>query len=412
MNKMSLTARIATVFTIVVTVVLVVAAISFNYFCRLHFERKDAQLLDSKISAIEHVIASADLSVDQYAAHMGNIIGNSFAVSAVLQQEGQILYSSGDVLTGFLQSLDSPLEGRWNAEIDGRHYSGITKVLNAPSGPQEFVAYVAADVTHRVQFFDMVMEWFVYTLISSALLSGALGLFLIRKGLEPIRSLSKTTTTITANRLDTRVSTESTPRELHELVDNFNQMLVRLDESFVRLSGFSADIAHELRTPLNSMLIQFEVWLIKDRDKAEYKEMLFSSLEELRQMSRMVDDMLFLAKSDNHLVVPRRESTDLAAVAASVLEYYEYLAEDKGIRLNLVGSASVLVDVAMMRRAISNIVSNALRYADPGSTIDVELESGNGFSSMAISNRGENIPEAAVARIFDRFYRADRDGLK
>lgn len=84
MNKMSLTARIATVFTIVVTVVLVVAAISFNYFCRLHFERKDVQLLDSKISAIEHVIASADLPVDQYAAYMGNIIGNSFAVSAVL----------------------------------------------------------------------------------------------------------------------------------------------------------------------------------------------------------------------------------------------------------------------------------------------------------------------------------------
>src|SRR3546814_3400540 len=95
-------------------------------------------------------------------------------------------------------------------------------------------------------------------------------------------------------------------------------MLVRLDESFVRLSWFSADIAHELRTPLNNMLTQFEVGLIKDRDVTDYKEMLFSSLEELRRMSRMVDDMLFLAKSDNHMIVPNLEEANLAEVTASV----------------------------------------------------------------------------------------------
>src|SRR3546814_19784203 len=112
-------------------------------------------------------------------------------------------------------------------------------------------------------------------------------------------------------------------------------MLVSLDESVVRRSGFSADIAHELMTPLNNMLTQFEVGLIKDRDVTDYKEMLFSSLEELRRMSRMVDDMLFLANSDNHMIVTNLEEANLAAVTASVLDYHEFSAEAKGVVLAL-----------------------------------------------------------------------------
>jgi two-component system heavy metal sensor histidine kinase CusS len=253
----------------------------------------------------------------------------------------------------------------------------------------------------------MIQQWFAYTLMISALVSGALGVVLIKKGLKPIDELSKTSSTVTANCLDTRIPTESVPGELHELVDNFNEMLSRLDDSFLRLSGFSADIAHELRTPLNSMLTQVEVALMRDRENAAYKDILYSALDELRRMSKMVDDMLFLAKADNGRITPNAENASMAEIAASVIDYYELAAEDKKVEIALSGDGSVHGDKSMLRRAISNIVSNAVRYAEEGSTIRVDI-SGSGTSvSTAISNHGTTIPAELQTRIFDRFYRVD-----
>lgn len=266
---------------------------------------------------------------------------------------------------------------------------------------------MALDVTHRIHFFDMIQQWLAYTLVVSALLSGALGVVLIRKGLKPIDELSKTSSTVTAHCLDTRIPTESVPGELHELVDNFNEMLSRLDDSFLRLSGFSADIAHELRTPLNSMLTQMEVALLRDRENTDYKDILYSALEELRRMSKMVDDMLFLAKADNGKITPNAEDASMAEITASVIEYYELAAEDKKVEIALSGDGSVHGDKSMLRRAVSNIVSNAVRYAEEGSTISVEISESGGSVSTAISNRGTTIPAELQARVFDRFYRVD-----
>ena len=197
------------------------------------------------------------------------------------------------------------------------------------------------------------------------------------------------------------------PGELHELVDNFNEMLSRLDDSFLRLSGFSADIAHELRTPLNSMLTQMEVALLRDRENADYKDIIYSALEELRRMSKMVDDMLFLAKADNGKIIPSTEDASMAEITASVVEYYDLAAEDRNVRIELTGDGQVKGDKSMLRRAISNIVSNAVRYADEGSTISVEIWKSGTSISTAISNCGITIPEELQTRVFDRFYRVD-----
>jgi two-component system heavy metal sensor histidine kinase CusS len=298
-------------------------------------------------------------------------------------------------------------EERWTVSFGGHQYSGITRKVNRWVEGQDTVIYLALDVTHRIHFFDMIQQWFAYTLVVSALLSGALGVVLIRKGLKPIDELSKTSSTVTAHCLDTRIPTESVPGELHELVDNFNEMLSRLDDSFLRLSGFSADIAHELRTPLNSMLTQMEVALLRDRENTDYKDIFYSALEELRRMSKMVDDMLFLAKADNGKITPNAEDASMAEITASVIEYYELAAEDKKVEIALSGDGSVHGDKSMLRRAVSNIVSNAVRYAEEGSTISVEISESGGSVCTAISNRGTTIPAELQARVFDRFYRVD-----
>jgi len=157
------------------------------------------------------------------------------------------------------------------------------------------------------------------------------------------------------------------------------------------------------------MLTQTEVALMKDRSGEDYKEILLSTLEELRRMSRMVDDMLFLAKADNGMITPDLEDHNLATIGASVLEYYEYAADEKGLKLimSCEGVTWVQGDNLMLRRALSNILSNAVRYADEGTVVVIEVSRADDWVLLKVSNQGPIISAEHIDKLFDRFYRID-----
>ncbi|MEH6388447.1 MULTISPECIES: heavy metal sensor histidine kinase [Pseudomonas] len=409
MSRLSLRGRMALLFVIVVTAVLSLAAVSFDYFCRLHFKQQDAAVLESKVSALKSILTRGNSLEPEMVSDIHRLVDTSFGFAAAILAGDRVVYSHHNLSEELAASLGPRQGERWLIQVGPNRYSGMTERIEGWADGEGGTIHLAMDVTHRTHFFEMIRRWFFYTLIISAALSGALGFVFIRRGLEPISSLSRTSSTITANCLDTRISTESVPSELHELVDNFNAMLERLDQSFLRLSSFSADIAHELRTPLNSMLTQTEVALLKERDSAAYKDVLFSTLEELRRMSRMVDDMLFLAKADNGMITPDFEDHDLSAIAASVLEYYEYAADEKEIKLALhsTGTTQVKGDNLMLRRAISNVISNAVRYGEPGSTVNIRVSNAREWVRLEVSNQGPTIAPDHIDKLFDRFYRID-----
>ena len=409
MSRLSLRGRMALLFVIVVTAVLSLAAVSFDYFCRLHFKQQDAAVLESKVSALKSILKRGNSLEPEMVSDIHRLVDTSFGFAAAILAGDRVVYSHHNLSEELAASLGPRQGERWLIQVGPNRYSGMTERIEGWADGEGGTIHLAMDVTHRTHFFEMIRRWFFYTLIISAALSGALGFVFIRRGLEPISSLSRTSSTITANCLDTRISTESVPSELHELVDNFNAMLERLDQSFLRLSSFSADIAHELRTPLNSMLTQTEVALLKERDSAAYKDVLFSTLEELRRMSRMVDDMLFLAKADNGMITPDFEDHDLSAIAASVLEYYEYAADEKEIKLALhsTGTTQVKGDNLMLRRAISNVISNAVRYGEPGSTVNIRVSNAREWVRLEVSNQGPTIAPDHIDKLFDRFYRID-----
>jgi two-component system heavy metal sensor histidine kinase CusS len=185
-------------------------------------------------------------------------------------------------------------------------------------------------------------------------------------------------------------------------------MLARLEGSFRRLSDFSADIAHELRTPISNLMIETQVALSRSRTADDYREILYSSLEEYEHLARMITDMLFLAKADNGLLVPNREELDLAREVDAVVEYYEVLAAERNIRLRRSGEGRISGDRLMLRRAIGNLVSNAVRHAPEGGEVTIELSPGEqGGIRIAVVNPGEPIATEDRNRIFDRFYRVD-----
>lgn len=230
-----------------------------------------------------------------------------------------------------------------------------------------------------------------------------------RRGLAPLRDICSVAASITANRLDQRLTVAAIPQELAEVVQTLNDMLSRLEESFRRLANFSSDLAHELRTPVSNLLTQTQVTLARARSADEYQDVLASNAEELERLSRTVADMLFLARADNDLLVPHRETIDLADEVTSLFDFYEALAADKGLHLQASGSAVVCGDRLMLRRAIGNLLSNAVRHTPPGGWVRVRLDdAAAGEAVVSVANGGQTIAAEQLPRLFDRFWRVDR----
>jgi two-component system heavy metal sensor histidine kinase CusS len=213
---------------------------------------------------------------------------------------------------------------------------------------------------------------------------------------------------IEASRLGERLPERHVPAEIESLAVAFNAMLARLEDSFRRLSEFSSDIAHELRTPVSNLMTQTQVALSSARDSDDYREILYSNLEEYERMAQMIGDMLFLAQADNGLLKPGYADIDLNAEVRALFDYFDAWAEERGVTLALEGTTSPLAgDRLMLRRALSNLLANAIRHTAAGNTVRVRLASDQSGISVVVENPGPVIPPEHLPRLFDRFYRVD-----
>lgn len=248
------------------------------------------------------------------------------------------------------------------------------------------------------------------------LLLVAVGAWLIaRTGLAPLRRFHRLASRIGTHSLDARVNLAGLPSELAALAQEFNAMLERIDLGYRRLQDFSADLAHEMRTPVATLLGRTQVALSRTRSEVELREALEGNVDELERLSRLIADMLFIASADASESPLQKEVLDLGAEARRVVEYLGVLADERDIQLEVAGEASVEADRPLVQRAITNLVSNAVRHANAGTTVRVKMARQASVATVAISNEGAEIPPEHLARIFDRFYRVDpartrRDG--
>lgn len=248
----------------------------------------------------------------------------------------------------------------------------------------------------------------IYLAVGMAfLLTALLGFVLLRRGLRPLREMAAHATDISPARLHSRMSSDNTPVELQQLSDAYNAMLDRLAEGYQRLTQFSADLAHEIRTPVGSLMGHCQVALRQGRSADEYQALLASNLEELERISRIVESILFLARAEDTQAVVQRQPLQVHAELERVAEYFEGLAEERRIRLLISGEATLDADPLLLRRALSNLVANAIRYADAHSDVLIGVESSAGHCMIWVENQGPALDPAALAHLFDRFYRGD-----
>jgi two-component system, OmpR family, heavy metal sensor histidine kinase CusS len=235
----------------------------------------------------------------------------------------------------------------------------------------------------------------------------------VRRGLAPLEHLSEQLAGIEPASLGRRLTLSQPVGELQPWIEHFNALLVRLEQAYRQLENFNADVAHELRTPLNNLIGQTEVALSRPRTHAQLQETLSSNLEELHRLGSLVHDMLFLSRADRGAKARLEQPLSLAALAHEVVEFHEAAIDERGLRVEVVGDARVAVDAGLMRRAISNLLSNAARHAAPKTVIEIGIGTAAADSShseevaLTVLNRGPEISPENLPRIFDRFFRAD-----
>jgi two-component system, OmpR family, heavy metal sensor histidine kinase CusS len=236
------------------------------------------------------------------------------------------------------------------------------------------------------------------------------GYWLSRRALSPVDALVRTAHNISGVNLDRRLPVLTTGDELQRLSDTLNEMLDRIEKSFLRVTQFTADASHELRTPISLIRTEAELALRRSRGEAEYRESLRAILLEAERTTAIVEQLLAIARADSGRESLRLEKLNLSEVVRQAHESWHQVAEIRNLQFSARMTREVFVigDAASLRKLVDLLLDNALKYTPSPGTIELSLEQTSTSAVLALRDSGPGIPEDEQAKIFERFYRVDK----
>ncbi|MEO8124423.1 MAG: heavy metal sensor histidine kinase [Burkholderiales bacterium] len=415
MRTRSITLQLTLLFAGASAVVLIAIGVLVSELVEGHLAQQDLTELSGKLELVRHRlerVRAPDELNDAATSLADALVGHHDLAARLVGPDGGGLLTSGRA--AFPQALlaearaDAPIRP-WVWRHDDRSYRGIAAAVDTGiSGSPPAVVALALDIGHHLDFMAAFRKSLALAIASGIALIALFGWAAARRGLAPMRAMARATQEISASRLSERLPLAAVPDELVHLATALNDMLARLEASFQRLSDFSSDLAHELRTPISNLMTQTEVAVSKARSADEYREVLYSNLEEYERLARMITDMLFLAQADHGLMVPRREQVELAVEVQALFAFYDAYADERGVGLVLDGQGAVEGDRLMIRRALGNLLSNAIHHTARGGTIQVRVTTRpSGETEVCVENPGDAIPTEHLQRVFERFHRVD-----
>lgn len=416
MRPLSLATRLTLLFAVAAAIVFPVFGWIIIGEMEDHFEEGDTAELriiaDTVYDALAGMRAPADLPpVERRFDDI--LVGHHSASLYIVRSDGQLVYESGHHPD--LSAVDSASTGPADGDSiellseAGQTYRVLVRQIGGAGSALSDVhtLVVATPIDYHLAFLAEFRSTLWLMVASGVLIMSAMGWIAVRRGHAPLREIVKRMRLVSATEGAEVIPPQSVPRELTDLATSFNEMTRRVDESFKRLTNFNADIAHELRTPITNLMTQTQVSLSRARTVDEYREILYSNMEEYERMAQMVGDMLFLAQQDSGAGQRERESVDLSAELRGLFDYYEGWAEERGVSLALEGRATVTGDRLLLQRALGNLLSNAIRHTPAGETVHVGLSADDDSVTVEVRNPGVPIAADDLPKIFDRFFRVD-----
>lgn len=415
-RALSLTLRSAMLFALVAALVVSGAGGYLYGAMRQEMTTRSDLQVTGRVEYYRHLL-SQRFPLDRLTANTGlfeNMLGNEQDV-LIFQQPGQrplinvnpaklSLPPMTPTPVGVPQRLSAVQSGQTEQGVPLRAVSALVRLEDGT-----LLQISAAHVMINEQKMLARYLWrIVAAVVVAFILIALLGYWVMRRGLQPLWRMAAQAAVITPNTLSTRLSEQGAPKELQQLTRSFNAMLDRLNEGYQRLTQFSADLAHEIRTPVGALMGHCQVALYQARSVEEYETLLSNNMEELERISRMVENILFLARAGEGQAVLNYQRLDVTQQLQRVADYFEGLAEERGITLVCRGEGLCTADAMLFQRALSNLVSNAIRYADENSEIQLQAVSqANGGLVIQVINQGPLISPTHLDKLFDRFYRAD-----
>lgn len=265
----------------------------------------------------------------------------------------------------------------------------------------------AEDLGERHELLERFHKRLQVVILGASLVALLVGAFLVRRGLSPLRAMSARINAIGVDRLDARIGSQPWPSDLQDLARNFDDMMIRLQAAFEQLSQFSSDLAHEFRSPITNLVAAAGVMLSRERSAADYQETLAIVVNEGERLSRMVTSMLFLARADNAQQAMNLEPVSINEEFARLVDAFEAVADESGVALESRGQGTVMADAILLRRALTNLLSNALAHTPRGGRVLLETVTDDGGVAITVRDTGCGIGPEHLAKIFDRFYRVD-----
>lgn len=406
MKQWSLVHQLSALFASVAILVSLFTGWALMHAVDNHFADMDRHVLQHALTDATKMLQQLDghLELDELPSMLHRALPGPTAMSLVLRDDNDHLWAVD-------RGLSPPSDVRvfWpnNEQLLTLETYGLRAMASRVHGKdREWSLLVLMDMQHHVHFMQEFRVSLWIGLMLSAILVGGLGYIISLRSLSPLSSLAHRMQAVSVQDMQSQQLPLPESVELRAVADAFNTMLTRFSGAFERLQDVSANMAHELRTPLNALMLQAQVTLSQPRSVSEYEDQLEASLEELSQLSRMVEDMLFLARSDNGLMALKCTTVDVDGLLRKICHFYLQMSEDRNLEVTLSGTARVYADEGLLRRALVNLLSNALTYAPVGSQINIELSVDHDGCSICFENEAD-LTDMQVSRLCDRFWRVD-----
>ncbi len=414
-RTLSIGARLTLSYTLITLAVMMVFAAVADWRLQVNFAAEHARFLAAKAAEMQ-----ADLSDSGGQPHaLTAEILKETTGTRLREYEARVVAPDGKLLgetpgmAGTIPASAFPATdaaGALRPFTAAGHAYVLTLVrLKAPPTGEDVSVQIALDVSRDTALLKDTQRAMILVLLLLVPVLALAGRFVSARGLAPLRRIVTAARGVTPVQLSARIPRAPPwPAELEGLVSVFNDMLARLEEAFARLSRFSADLAHELRTPLGNLSGELEVSLMRPRSAEDYRTTLESGLEECRRLSRLIDDLLFMARAEHAELVLHRERFAAAQVADWVAAQHAAGAAHRNVQIRISGDTQVGADPVLFRQALTNLLGNALRHAPPGSSVEIQIApTPDGAAAITVHNGGEPIPPEHLPHLFDRFYQAD-----
>ncbi|KAB0509450.1 heavy metal sensor histidine kinase [Pseudomonas moorei] len=402
----TLSLRLAMMFALVSTLLL--GSIGFYLYQSLQREIawRDDQALLGRLERMQALISDSD-SIEQLRGRpklYENMLGNRDNLLWIVDDTGKVLIEINPVGMTIPKLPAAP-----HARLVDDHASEPVRLAwqDVMQGDRGLTLIAGKLLAEREQMMGAYRLKLWLAMSVGALLAFVFGWWVSQRGLRPVRLLAKRAAAIDVQHLHLRLDEFNELNELKLLCSALNQMLARLEDGFAQLSRFSEDLAHEMRTPLGNLMGHTQQALRRSRSIEDYQNLLVSNQEEYERLARMIDSMLFLARTEQANARVNVEQINLHDLIEQLCEYFEGVAQERDVQLLNQTQDQLMGDPGLIRRALANLLANALRYAIPESAVTISSRVMQDTLDITVHNHGEPIAAEHLPRLFERFYRCD-----